>query len=116
MLDNKLVQKLKDAGFPQEGRGTRWEKISSDPFDLEKGEYIPTLSELIEELEKKEDFFGLLKYANAWKAIRYPTSMGENEKDNNWATGQTKEEAVAKLYLKLHEKDKGQISNQNKVI
>lgn len=104
----ELAKQLKDAGFPQEGRGlffTNEEfKITSEIIEpggvhsIPRGSitYYPNLSELIEACEK--DFESLI-------------SRGNGEGDNFEARsktgrfhGSTPEEAVANLWLKLNNK------------
>ena len=112
----QLAKQLKDAGYPQDGGcgvyldetkeqffGRAYQQIP-EPFTV-----IPTLSELIDACG---DRFGvLIRYTNAWKVYDVKADIavmnGDPETQGIAVTGETPEEAVAKLYLKLHEKDKG---------
>lgn len=96
-MDYELNKKLKDAGFPNNGRwGGVWN--------------IPSLSELIEACG--DDFSSLYKNQDKWIATSRPTanlSKETLEKIKNGGGGygwiqfeeKTPEIAVANLYLKL---------------
>lgn len=101
-MNYELAKQLKDAGFPI------IEKADKAPQPREYqiknlGEVvcIPTLSELIEAVERKIPFtyFGLEKHSNDWRAGTLKTG-GMNE----MTSGSTPEEAVAKLWLELNKK------------
>lgn len=121
MIKYELAKKLKDAGFEQgEGKYIHPsvpEGITSSPYLSKHGDYafVPTLSELIEacgelwSLEKtkqspEDDKFSLWRASSLEainieklpnKALKYIPKYIEH--------GKTPEEAVAMLYLKLHE-------------
>lgn len=90
----ELAKKLKEAGFPQDGKGM-W--YADNPNGEGDAVYSPTLSELIEACENKlwmlERIDGV-----AWEAYPY-VSVGKGSE-----LGKTPEEAVAKLWLTLKAK------------
>ena len=90
-MDYKLAKELKDAGYkqPQLTEVTRG-------GEYYKKTYIPTLSELIDACGDRFD--KLIKTEVQWivHATYPPQLMVVN--------GETPEEAVAKLYIKLNEK------------
>jgi hypothetical protein len=103
-MDYKLAKQLKNAGFPQEGY-----KIYCYNTSTENGCYAePTLPELIDACG--ENKFVLWKGNTKWLAIR--------ANDNSWVNdegvdveimyqdfigeGETSEEAVARLWLRLN--------------
>jgi hypothetical protein len=98
-VDYKLAQDLRDAGFPQTGRGTQIGP--SDKLVWRAGDrvYIPTLSELIEACGEQ---FWMLEARNLeegnWHANGYRTAKIEG------AHGSSPEEAVARLWLALNKK------------
>lgn len=98
MINIELAKELKEAGFPRGTQGkTAVEFVDVDGkhyFDI----YIPTLSELIEACG---DDFGVLEYCKEdkeWSAC--------NQDREFIQLAETRDEAVAKLYIVLHEKDK----------
>lgn len=59
MIDYSLARQLKDAGFPQTGNGNTQVLLATDNIHAaEDSVYVPTLSELIEALDK--DYFNLV--------------------------------------------------------
>ncbi len=111
-LDYKLAKQLKEAGFPQ------WQAISGNYFvgktvfeakkPIPKGDniiYIPSLSELIKAcgnvvlMVMRDNCVVISK--EAWD---YEKDFWSDNFDKK-GKGKTPEEAVAKLWLKLHEKD-----------
>lgn len=94
MLSYELCKRLKDAGFPHD-----WEEFSNHDEELlvidwgiYNNAYSPSLSELIEACGEK---FMSLSY--------YPwTAVGDRERVIV-CTSKTPEEAVASLWLKLHQ-------------
>ena len=98
-MNYDLAKKLKDKGFPQEGRGTYVvEKhtnvgMSTNTIPIF---YFPTLSELIEECGDK--FLSLSKEKH--NELSYATSTSRPQERS---VGKTLEEAVANLFLKIHE-------------
>lgn len=102
-MDYNLALKLKNAGFPQEGKDGDWYYNVNGKLDFEIAYNFdkwkikcPTLSELIEACG--DIFFKLVEV----KKPPYPVwgATGGNYK----MTDKTPEEAVANLWLKLHEK------------
>ena len=112
-ISYKLAKQLKDAGFPQKELGTPKPPGCPHFGNLEHREalkkdllarpgcdcyvYIPTLSELIEEIG----------YNNFWDLLR--TGYGGWQARDNFGhkeIGENPKEAVAKLYLKLYVKSK----------
>lgn len=100
-MNYELAKQLKDAGFPQDKR-----ECQDDPYtccehgiyyngsDINDTPYYPTLSELIEACGER--FYALRRAMDIWMAR---DDYGFEFK------GKTPEEAVAKLYLKLNEKN-----------
>lgn len=100
----ELAKKLKDAGFPQKKGGMY---ISSSGIvkdvavdmmvETEQAYCVPTLSELIEACG--DEFSNLIKFhitSERWSANCYKNDLN--------CSGETPEEAVANLWLKLNEK------------
>jgi len=90
-MDYILVKQLKDAGFPQMGRGQGINKKDTPLLSqvLENVNY-PTLSELIEACDCPIRLWG---HTDSW---------GVDTLCDNKADGKTPEEAVANLWLKLN--------------
>ncbi len=90
---DKLAKELKDAGFPQNYNCNHHPAENCTCAE----DYIPTLSELIEECDKLNGFGQLGRATRGWNVwqlgIREPKTFGE-----------TPEEAVAKLWLELKQK------------
>jgi hypothetical protein len=90
-LDYALAKELKDAGFPLKQvpdvvMGGPFNKIDNKFF------YDPTLSELI---EAGGDMFGLVQRKSNWIAMSADAIF--------YRAGSTPEEAVARLWLALHQ-------------
>ena len=112
-MNYKLAKELKDAGFPQKSEPVIQQEVGimyTEPC------YLPSLSELIEACEpgKGDEFY--LRICHEWEAgyIYHGYFEGWNnmprEKDGYVdidvkETGGTPEEAVAKLWLRLHGKE-----------
>ena len=96
-LPYELAKKLKEAGFPQPGTP------SSAIVDGISPPYIPTLSELIEACGEE---FRMLATRNDYAPSVGWCAYGAR-KVRKWHSfseeGSTPEEAVANLWLKLHE-------------
>jgi len=96
-VDYQLAHDLRDAGFPQIGRGTQIGP--SDKLVWRAGDrvYMPTLSELIEACGKR---FWMLEAcdleAGNWHASGYAAAKIED------AYGSSPDEAVARLWLALN--------------
>jgi hypothetical protein len=91
-MNYKLAKMLKDAGFPQTGKGS-W-IVDPDTLVARRADrvYLPTLSELIQACA--ENFIMLNQHnPNAWGAV------GSSHYDER---GNTPEEAVARLWLALN--------------
>lgn len=111
MISYKLAKELKENGFPQKGKGSWWNWVVSSTngirdWHLSPGHwddkykdaiyyYVPTLSELIEEVNKIARFACLeLSGDNDWRAY----AVGGIESGFCKAP----DIAVAKLYLALN--------------
>ena len=98
----ELAKKLKDAGFPQHDRTGEWYNVCYFQ-GCEKDACFPTLSELIETCG--DDFLSLEKYdGGKWEAMRRTWCCDEHGESCEFGYGSTPEEAVANLWLALHEK------------
>ena len=98
-MNYKLAKELKDAGFPQKGRG--WHIDPLGHLTNQVGEpRIPTLSELIEACG--EDFGELRRTAPKRGSVKMRWFAG-NLLDI-CGLGKTPEEAVARLWLALKKK------------
>jgi hypothetical protein len=96
-MDYSLANELKNAGFPQGGRG-RW---TVDPNRIvvrsEDRAYVPTLEELIEACG--DDFHGIRRLdGGTWRCTRF-SELGVSIQN-----GKTPTEAVARLWLALNKK------------
>lgn len=105
MIKYELAKKLKDAGFPQEMK----DKSADDTYDPHmyspyKGEqlFMPNLGQLIEACG--EDLVDLRRDGEEWAAISNLTFEGRFDSDISlYGSGTNPEEAVANLWLALHE-------------
>ena len=112
-MNYKLAKQLKDAGFPQ--KPTKLNKyplycaemsmpwkygVNKTPEGTSEYSKIPTLSELIEACGTAMKV--LRQTGKIW--IAWDDNFALNEWNNKSATGDTPIIAVAKLYLKLNEK------------
>jgi hypothetical protein len=93
-MDYKLAAMLRDAGFPQGGKG-RW-IAPPDKIVIRAGDriYVPTLEELIEVCGER--FLRLVQHPidGTWRANSFVN-------DNDYL-GSTPTEAVARLWLARH--------------
>ncbi len=102
-MDYSLAKELEDAGFPQDGKNY---KTCTDTSDSALGERIvhPTLSELIDacptEMGNATFVLGSADKGRVWVACYF--DFGSNRCAELNETGQTPEEAVARLWLALH--------------
>lgn len=92
-MNYELARQLKEAGFPQDGIGQFVDtKLAS-----------PTLSELIEACG--DDFDGLMPQRRVKNSLGKFVAMKDRyESLSDCFFGETPEEAVAKLWLKLNKK------------
>lgn len=103
-MNYELAKKLKEAGFPQ---GEIKCRCILNPCQCNKNfDYEPTLSELIEACGNKFGELGLQDYMDLepyekWRASLGWDGIGGYEKA---VYGETPEEAIANLWLKLNEK------------
>jgi len=104
IISLKLAKQLKDVGFTQEGDGemVKYDCEMKEQFLIAENTgvediYIPTLSELIEECG--EEFDELVRLSEEWIA-----RGNYSNNDGIKVFAKTPEEAVAKLYLKLNDK------------
>ena len=94
MLSLEICQKLKEAGFPQH---------CTEVMCIH---HTPTLEELIEECGT--DFNTLYRSDDVFIATQdVATGYDWELWQNRTCAGSTPEEAVANLYLKLHQKEDG---------
>jgi len=108
MIDYKLAKKLKDAGFPQEGNGPIMDKEHYDEINklsvfktknIEDVVYAPTLSELVEACGEELCILKNGKAFNLGDKWIIEDGFGKFITEGN-----TPEEAVALLYLKINKK------------
>lgn len=103
MINYELAKKLKEAEFPHECLSN----CEESGFDRGTGTRryqhvcIPTLEELIEAVEKKKGFGYLSHVFTASEGKFHWEASGLT---TNSARGETPNEAIAHLWLKLHEK------------
>ena len=99
-MNYKLAKQLKDAGFPQHNIGRALCPCRNRKAGNERVDYcIPTLSELIDACGN--DDFELTRFNKKWCA----RMLNEHKYGIIYGFGKTPEEAVAKLYLKLCQKE-----------
>ena len=102
-MNYELAKQLKDAGFPQKNTGVFSFSyvFETKEGNLETGDkaYVPTLSELIEACGERFDSLENA-FQNGWRADGWDIT----EEIILTKIGSTPEEAVAKLWLKLHER------------
>ena len=127
----ELAEKLKNAGFPQEGKphlfGSRYyvpevvdgklahiDVDGSDIYIEESNEwnknktYIPTLSELIDACGEKFNSLRKIFLEEDFDGLigdAWMTETGESERVKSYYYGKTKKEAVANLYLEINKND-----------
>lgn len=105
MITYELAKQLKDAGFPQSGRGNL---IKANWIDMEIA-YKPTLEELIEAcgngfiLFKAEKEWCSAILRNGIQEVAYDSNYID-EKYDHFNVGQTPSIAVALLWLELNKK------------
>ena len=91
MISFALAKKLKDAGFPQ----SEFPRAQQKTVRYAR---MPTLSTLIETCG--EGFGALGREPDRWVACEYVSERGEW---SNAHEGETPEDAVARLWLSLHQ-------------
>lgn len=106
----ELVKKLKEAGFPRilidESHPQVFYPDGNTNYSDDVG-IFPILSELIEAIkEKDETYFMLLHGKNFWRAGLHIKEVNPFVNWSDLADGETPEEAVAMLYLKLYGNDR----------
>jgi hypothetical protein len=94
-MDNSLAKELKDAGFPQNGKSCDTHSDINDSTLVERFVH-PTLSELIEACPKQMG----TNQGQAWVACYFDFRANRGAELNE--TGQTPDEAVARLWLALY--------------
>jgi hypothetical protein len=121
MINYQLAKELKDAGFPQTGGLTYPEYpgvLEKDSKSLtllmewreDKGVYTPTLSELIESCQVHCDHFmlecksGCVDFETGATDIKFYQALYRADGVFQVFNGDTPSEAVAKLWLALHNK------------
>ena len=92
MIPFELARKLKDAGFPQSKLARAQQQAGYDYVGM------PTLAALIEACG--EGFGALGRESDRWVACEYVSERGEW---SNAHEGETPEDAVARLWLSLHQ-------------
>ena len=92
MIPFELARKLKDAGFPQSKLARAQQQAGYDYVSM------PTLAALIEACG--EGFGALGRESDCWLACEYVSERGEW---SNAHEGETPEDAVARLWLSLHQ-------------
>lgn len=97
------ILKLKEAGFPQMEKGKFITKNNEVlDYQLSYTVYLPTLSELIDACG--DSFEALIRQAGGWAATHNHENYGTRQVSNS-NIGSTPEEAVANLYLALHQRE-----------
>jgi hypothetical protein len=94
MIDYKLANELREAGFPQGGNG-RW-LVDPEQIVARDRAYVPTLEELIEACYHNGRNFNLsYNVSRGWRAKSfYDKELAAN--------GATPTESVARLWLALY--------------
>jgi hypothetical protein len=109
-MDNSLAKELKDAGFPQNGKSCDTHSDINDSTLVERFVH-PTLSELIEACPKQMGtatfVLGSANQGQAWVACYFDFRANRGAELNE--TGQTPDEAVARLWLALHRNGRQQL-------
>jgi hypothetical protein len=95
-MDYELAKALRDAGFQQEGRGTRVVDPAAIVARREDFAYVPTLEELIEACVPFTYGFTLLRHPEYWSALTHRDGVSVAD------IGTTPLEAVARLWLSLN--------------
>jgi hypothetical protein len=105
-MSYELAKELKEAGFPQQGKGeiVMWKHAASGPStkSLDTA-YLPTLSELIEACG--DDFYSLVNELLPHSFHKWRAASKTDVWINDASHGPTPEEAVARLWLALKKHD-----------
>lgn len=103
-MDYALAKALRDAGFPQAGRGTRVPQPDKIVARRDDYAYVSTLEELIEACGN--DMFGALlnESDGTWLAEPHMYAAVGCETTLKQAEGSTPSEAVGRLWLALNSK------------
>jgi hypothetical protein len=98
-IDYTLANELKDAGFPQGGKG-RW-LVDPGQIVARGGDraYVPTLEELIEACGENFAWLHQSVKSKKWAAQDFIY-----DEDSHGGQGSTPTEAVARLWLALNKK------------
>ena len=91
----ELLKELKDEEFPMKGNEWDISECTDGTAYFIEGT-APTLEELIEACEMFIVRFSLEKHSNDWRCGDYSST-----KIGDFASGQTKKDAVGRLWLKL---------------
>jgi hypothetical protein len=109
-MDYFLAKELKDAGFPQNGKSCDTHSDINHSTLVERFVH-PTLSELIEACPKQMGtatfVLGSANQGQAWVACYFDFRANRGAELNE--TGQTPDEAVARLWLALHRNGRQQL-------
>jgi hypothetical protein len=94
----ELARELREAGFPQAGKGTQ--TGPSDKLVWRAGDrvYVPTLSEMIEACGTTNEGFGALTKEHSQSGDSWVASSFYSHR---YGRGSSPEEAVARLWLAL---------------
>jgi hypothetical protein len=114
MISYEFAKRLKDAGFPQDPTVKIDDNCTCDFHQSSESVTVPTLSELIAACGGKISMFWC-EYAGVYVAIErglggeewIPGYLDEDRGENSFPmvrTGKSYEEAVARLWLALNEK------------
>lgn len=98
-MNYSLARELKEAGFPQEGKGTWVGPMEKLTWSRGDRVYAPTLSELIEACGEGFETLQIDKSRSRWVAISPNETLTSRNADR---LALTPEEAVARLWLALH--------------
>lgn len=103
MIPYELAKQLKDAGFPQKGKGETLTTVPpGQPANEDYEVYCPTLSELIEACGDR--FGSLVRHANGnWRASE-ASHTDTHFILKKFADATTPDVAVALLWLELNKK------------
>ncbi len=116
-MNYELAKELKEAGFPQEGKGGFIDSAGNEYppnciFKEADDVYVPTLEELIEAMKDCSSGFVMEKrflQPSAFRKTPWAAEAHNNTVNNEWVTtrerGATPTEAVAMLWLALHTKE-----------